>query len=263
MEKNVNYVYLCVALVSLLLAALRKRRRSKDGLLHLPPGPWQLPIIGSLHHVAWQRQLLPHRAMRDLARRHGPVMLLRIGAVPTVVVSSPDAAREVTRTHDAAFASRPLTATFRALTGGGRGIIFAPYGDSWRQLRRLAVTELLSARRILSFRAVRAEEVAAMLRDVDVDLRARLSALVADVTVRAVIGGGLGPGGWNWKERDVFLRELDRTIELASAFNPADLWPSASWLAGGGSSVRRAEACRDTVFGILDGIYQGAPGEDG
>jgi hypothetical protein len=64
-----------------------------------------LPVIGSPHHIAGK---LPHRALRDLARRHGPVMLLRMGEVPTVVVSSADVAREVMKTHDMAFASRPL-----------------------------------------------------------------------------------------------------------------------------------------------------------
>ncbi|TVU29586.1 hypothetical protein EJB05_21160, partial [Eragrostis curvula] len=140
-------------------------------------------------------------------------MLLRISAVPTLVVSSRDAARD---------------------------------------LRKVAVTELLSARRVLSFRAVREEEVAAALRAVaadaqPVDLRARLSELVADTAVRAVVGG-------QWKHRDVFLRELDRTIKLASAFNQASVCPS-SWLAGLVSgNVRRAEAWRDTVFGLLDGV---------
>uniref|UniRef100_A0A0D9WSH1 Cytochrome P450 n=1 Tax=Leersia perrieri TaxID=77586 RepID=A0A0D9WSH1_9ORYZ len=68
-----GYVYVGLALVSLLVVLLAKRRRSPathgDGGQRLPPGPWQLPIIGTLHHLVGQ---LPHHAMRDLARRHGP-----------------------------------------------------------------------------------------------------------------------------------------------------------------------------------------------
>ncbi|CAN6201013.1 unnamed protein product [Urochloa humidicola] len=247
------YLYLGLALASLLAVIAKLRRGPAHGShdLRLPPGPWQLPIIGSMHHLAGQ---LPHRAMRDLARRHGPVMLLRIGEVPTVVVSSREAAREVMKTHDAAFASRPLSSTVRVLTSGGRDIIFAPYGEHWRQLRKLAITELLSARRVLSFRAIREEEVAALLRACaaaggTVEMRARLSALVADATARAVVGD-------RCRDRDVFLRELERSIGLAAGFNPADLWPSSrlvGWLSG---AVRRAEACRDTVYGILDGIIK-------
>ncbi|EMS58282.1 Cytochrome P450 71A18 [Triticum urartu] len=134
--------------------------------------------------------------MRDLARRHGPVMLLRLGEVPTLVVSSPEAAREVMKTHDMLFATRPLNSTMSVLTNGGRDIVFAPYGDHWRQLRKIAVLELLSPGRVLSFRAIREEEIAAMLHDVadaaaaarPVELHACLSVVVSNITVRAVMG---------------------------------------------------------------------------
>ena len=265
-----SVVYVGLALVSLFVVLLARRRRSPpppaahgDGGLRLPPGPWTLPIIGSLHHLVGK---LPHHAMRDLARRHGPVMLLRIGEVPTLVVSSRDAAREVMKTHDTAFATRPLSATLRVLTNGGRDLVFAPYGDYWRQVRKIAVTELLTARRVHSFRSIREEEVAAVLRAVavaagTVEMRAALSALVSDITARTVFGN-------RCKDRGEFLFLLDRTIEFAGGFNPADLWPS-SRLAGRLSGVvRRAEECRNSVYKILDGIIQehqertGAGGED-
>ncbi|KAF7104742.1 hypothetical protein CFC21_105615 [Triticum aestivum] len=252
-----DVVYLVLALASLLVVLLARRWRhsSPEGedKLRLPPGPWTLPVIGSIHHIAGA---LPHQAMRDLARRHGwPVMLLRLGEVPTLVVSSREGAREVMKTHDAAFATRPLSSTVRVLTNGGRDIIFAPYGEHWRQMRKIAVTELLTARRVLSFRAIREEEVGAMLRAVAsaagdgdaIDMRARLSVLVADTTVRAVMGD-------RCKDRDVFVRELDRSIGLAGGFNPADLWPSSRLAVWASGAVRRAEECRDIVFGILDGI---------
>jgi cytochrome P450 len=251
------YVYLGVALVSLFIVLASRRRSAVHGGdgLRLPPGPWQLPVIGSLHHLAGQ---LPHRAMRDLARRHGPAMLLRLGEVPTLVVSSREGAREVMKTHDTTFATRPLSATMRVITNGGRDIVFAPYGDYWRQLRKIAVTELFTARRVLSFRAIREEEVAAVLREVGeaaaaehpvVEMHALLSALVADSTVRAVMGD-------RCKERDAFLRELERSMNLAAGFNPADLWPSSRLAVRLSGAVRRAKECRDAVYGILDGIIQ-------
>uniref|UniRef100_M8CVT9 Cytochrome P450 71D6 n=1 Tax=Aegilops tauschii TaxID=37682 RepID=M8CVT9_AEGTA len=185
-----DVVYLVLALASLLvvLLARRWRRSSPDSedKLRLPLGPWTLPVIGSMHHIAGA---LPHQAMRDLARRHGwPVMLLRLGEVPTLVGSSREGAREVMKTHDAAFATRPLSSTVRVLTNGGRDIIFAPYGEHWRQMRKIAVTELLTARRVLSFRAIREEEVGAMLRAVAsaagegeaIDTRARRRVLGID-----------------------------------------------------------------------------------
>ncbi|CAO2148150.1 unnamed protein product [Urochloa humidicola] len=248
------YLYLGLALVSLLLIVISRARGKNGDELRLPPGPRRLPVIGSLHHIAGQ---LPHRALRDLARRHGPVMLLRMGELPAVVVSSREAAREVMRTHDVAFASRPLSATVRVFTNGGRDVIFAPYGDCWRQLRKVTITELLSARRVLAFRRVREEEVAAVLRAVAtaaaagtaVDLHARLAALVSDTSARVVFGD-------RCKDRNMFLLQVEHANEIGAGFNPADLWPS-SWLARRlSTAVRRAEACRDTVYGILDGIIK-------
>jgi cytochrome P450 len=253
-----TYLYLGLALVSLLAVQLARRRRSSaahgSGALRLPPGPWQLPIIGSLHHLVGK---LPHQAMRDLARRHGPVMMLRLGEVPTLVVSSPEAAREVTKTHDTSFASRPLSATTRVFSNGGRDIVFAPYGDYWRQLRKITVTELLSARRVASFRAIREEEVAAMLRAVAasaaagraVEMRPLLSALVSDSTVRAVMGD-------QFPHRDVFLRELDRSIELVAGFNPADLWPSSRLAGCLTGTMRQAKKCWDTMSSVLESTIQ-------
>ncbi|OEL18546.1 Premnaspirodiene oxygenase [Dichanthelium oligosanthes] len=70
----------------------------------LPPGPWELPVIGSMHHLV---NVLPHRALRDLAGAHGPLMMLRLGQTPLVVASSKESARAVLKTHDTNFATRP------------------------------------------------------------------------------------------------------------------------------------------------------------
>ncbi|CAN6237370.1 unnamed protein product [Urochloa humidicola] len=115
---------LAIPIFFLLLTTTTKRMRRTppppDAALHLPPSPWSLPIIGHLHHLSLT---LPHRAMRDLSRRHGPLILLRLGEVPVVVASTPAAAREVLRTHDAAFASRPMSPMSRLWFQGSDGIL--------------------------------------------------------------------------------------------------------------------------------------------
>ncbi|RLM99771.1 hypothetical protein C2845_PM06G16840 [Panicum miliaceum] len=116
----------------------------KDGGRVLPPSPPPLPIIGNLHQLGRSHY---HRRPRELARRHGPLFLLRLGSVPTLVVSSASVAEEVLKTQDHVFCSRPLQRTARGLLYDCRDVAFSPYGERWRQLRRIAALHLLSAKR--------------------------------------------------------------------------------------------------------------------
>lgn len=121
-----------------------------------PPSPQALPIIGHLHLIG----SLPHVSLRSLARKHGPdMMLLRLGAVPTLVVSSPCAAEAVLRTHDHVLASRPHSVVSDTIMYGSFDIGFAPYGEYWRQARKLVTTHMLSVKKVQSFRGAAAEEV--------------------------------------------------------------------------------------------------------
>ena len=86
-------------------------------------------------------------------------MLLRLGAVPTLVASSPRAAQEVLRTHDQSFVSRPWSVVGEVRTYGYADLGFAPYGERWRQAKKLVCTHLLSAKKVQSYRAALQDEV--------------------------------------------------------------------------------------------------------
>ncbi|TVU45109.1 hypothetical protein EJB05_04582, partial [Eragrostis curvula] len=107
---------LAVALLQLVKMALRPRAR-------LPPGPWKLPVIGSMHHLV---NVLPHRALMELARVHGPLMMLRLGETPLVVASSKDTARAVLKTHDTNFATRPKLLAGEIVGYDWADILFSP-----------------------------------------------------------------------------------------------------------------------------------------
>ncbi|BAH91565.1 Os02g0186333 [Oryza sativa Japonica Group] len=153
-----DHVLACVGILVaftplFLLAVLPLKLTNGGDGVKLPPGPWRLPVIGSMHHLMGES--LVHRAMADLARRlDAPLMYLKLGEVPVVLASSPCAAREIMRAHDVAFASRPLSPTVRRMR---------PPPPRRRQLRKICVVELLSARRVRTFRRVREEEVARLV----------------------------------------------------------------------------------------------------
>ncbi|CAL5085338.1 unnamed protein product [Urochloa decumbens] len=249
---------LCLPLLIIAISFLLSHRwaRAQHASGRLPPSPWALPVIGHIHHLAGA---LPHRAMRDLARRLGPVMLLRLGELRIVVASSADAAREVMRTHDVAFATRPISPMGRILVGDDSdGLIFAPYGDGWRQLRRICTTELFSARRVRSFRAVREDEVRRLLRSVaasaatpspPVDLSEMLSAYVADAAVRAIIGS-------RFRDRETFLRLLERRVMVTPMSSLPDIFPSSRLAMLLSPAPRLMKREREKMMAFIDTIIQ-------
>ncbi|KAJ4794525.1 Cytochrome P450 [Rhynchospora pubera] len=205
---------------------LRKSRAAKSNCQY-PPGPWKLPLIGSLHHLATSS--LPHHALRALARFHGPVMLLRAGETDLVVITSREAAREAMKTQDANFANRPVLSAAYILAYGCTDIGFSN-GAYWRQLRRICVTELLSMKRVRSFSAIRHEEINHMLKRLGaspgkspVNMSAEIGELTNNIVTRAAFGEKSNRAA-------MFLENMKEALELASGFSLSDLFPSLSWL---------------------------------
>ncbi|XP_047056025.1 cytochrome P450 71A1-like [Lolium rigidum] len=256
-----------VALALLLLAftvslfyLLRKPtppRSVSDGTRRrLPPSPRGLPLLGHLHLLG----SLPHRALRSLAVAHGPVLLLQLGRVPAVLVSSAAAAEEVMRTRDLAFASRPPSAMAERLLYG-RDVAFAPYGEYWRQARRVCVVHLLSPVRILSFRRVREEEAAALVESVRaagaggavVDLCEPLIAYANTVVSRAAFGDESARGLYDDGDKGRVLRKVFTDFEELLGTAPlGGLLPWLGWV----DAVKGTEGKIRRTFEALDGVLE-------
>ncbi|KAK2999250.1 hypothetical protein RJ639_024501, partial [Escallonia herrerae] len=134
---------------------------------------------------------LPHHILRDLAKKYGPLMYLQLGEVPTVVVSSPEIAKEMMKTHELIFAQRPYFLAARILSYDSTNIVFAPYGEYWRQLRKICIMELLSARRVKTFRTIREDEVSNVIQEIlakertTINLSKKIFSLTYGITARA------------------------------------------------------------------------------
>ncbi|MFQ6650677.1 hypothetical protein Gotur_023183, partial [Gossypium turneri] len=62
-------------------------------------------------------------------------------------------------THGLIFANKPYMIVVDVITYGYRDIVMAPYGNCWRQVRKICTVELLTAKRVQSFESIRQEEV--------------------------------------------------------------------------------------------------------
>ncbi|MCD7463374.1 hypothetical protein HAX54_050434 [Datura stramonium] len=122
---------------------------------HLPPSPFGLPIIGHLHLLS----PIPHQALHRLSTRYGPLIHLNLGSVPCLVVSSPEMAKEVLKTHETSFLNRPQTSVVDYLTYGSQDFSFAPYGPYWKFMKKICMSELLGARTLDMLLPVRRDEI--------------------------------------------------------------------------------------------------------
>ncbi|KAK4380436.1 hypothetical protein RND71_002298 [Anisodus tanguticus] len=128
------------------------RKRAK---YHLPPSPFGLPIIGHLHLLS----PIPHQALHGLSARYGPLIHINLGSVPCLVVSSPEMAKEVLKTHETSFLNRPQTSVVDYLTYGSQDFSFAPYGVYWKFMKKICMSELLGARTLDMLLPVRRDEI--------------------------------------------------------------------------------------------------------
>lgn len=96
----------------------------------------------------------PHRVLAALSQRFkaSHLMAFSVGFSRFVISSEPDTAKEIL--NSSAFADRPVKESAYELLFH-RAMGFAPYGEYWRNLRRIASTHLFSPRRIAGFEGVR------------------------------------------------------------------------------------------------------------
>uniref|UniRef100_A0A0E0KRY4 Cytochrome P450 n=1 Tax=Oryza punctata TaxID=4537 RepID=A0A0E0KRY4_ORYPU len=237
-----------ILLFKQLLAPPSKKRAASPSL----PRPRGLPLIGNLHQIG----ALPHRSLAALAARHAaPLMLLRLGYVPTLVVSTADAARALFRDNDRALSGRPALYAATRLSYGHKSISFAPHGAYWRAARRACMSELLGAPRVRELRDAREREAAALVAAVEaasaagaspVNLSDMVAATSNSIVRRVAFGDGDGDESMDVKA------VLDETQALLGGLWVADYVPWLRWVDNLSGMRRRLER----RFRQLDALYE-------
>ncbi|KAF9671637.1 hypothetical protein SADUNF_Sadunf12G0068300 [Salix dunnii] len=210
-------IFLAVVLKFLMQEKLKKRK------LNLPPGPAKFPVIGNLHQLG----NMPHISLRGLAKKYGPIIFLQLGEIPTVVISSVELAKEVLKTHDL-----PNTCSMAALIL--LLLLMAPTGAYWRNIRKVCILELLSAKRVHWYSFVREEEVARLTRRIaesypgTTNLSKMIGLYANDILCRVALGRDFSGGGEY--DRHGFQKMLDDYQALLGGFSLGDYFPSMEFV---------------------------------
>ncbi|KAI3454388.1 hypothetical protein Pfo_011051 [Paulownia fortunei] len=246
-----SYEILFMLFISLITFYLLMKKKGKDtNTRRLPPGPKRLPIIGNLHQLG----KLPHRSLQNLSKTYGDLLFLQLGLVPTLVVSSPDRAREIFKNHDLVFSGRPPLYALKRFSYDFSSITVAPYGEYWRELRKIVVLELMIAKRVQSFGNIRVEEVALMVDRIastapnPVDLSSLAFSLSNNVVCRAAFGT-MNPVDHGKSSK--FQEILHETQHLVGEFNVADYFPGLAWI----NKFNGVDKRLNKNFRDLDGFF--------
>ncbi|KAI3829406.1 hypothetical protein L1987_03529 [Smallanthus sonchifolius] len=217
---------------------------------NLPPQPWKLPLVGNIHHLIGAP---PHQALRNIAQKLGPVVRLQLGQVSSVIISSLPLAKEIMKTHDITFANRPKLLGVEIITYNYTNIAFSPYGDYWRQMRKICVLELLSARKVQSFRSIREQESWDLTESIakqklqTINLSNKIFTMINTIASRVTFGS-------RCKDQVTLLELIRGLIDLSGGFDVCDLFPSITLLPLITGTKNKMLNIRNKIDAVFDSI---------
>ncbi|KAG2238498.1 hypothetical protein Bca52824_092290 [Brassica carinata] len=257
--EEVTSTLLFIVLITLIFFIGRSRTKLK---LKLPPSPpFALPIIGHL------RLLKPplHRVFLALSQSLGgaPIFSLRLGNRLVFVVSSHSIAEECFTKNDVVLANRPHTVASKHVSYDYTTMVTAPYGEHWRNLRRIGAVEIFSAHRLNKFLSIRQDEVRRLIvrlarnsshEFVKVEINSMFSDLTFNNIIRMVAGKRYyGDASEENSEAKLVRQLIADLMNIFGAGNAADYVPILRWVTGFEKRVKELAGRFDEFLqGLVD-----------
>ena len=223
----------------------------------LPPGPRPLPFIGNILDLGNK----PHETLSNLSKVHGPLMTLKLGKITTIVISSPEIAKEALYKNDLIFAGRAVPHTLQTLDHHKVSMVFMPPTAKWRILRRACNSHIFSPQNLDSTRIFRKNKVKELLDYVDECCRNNKALDIGQAAFKTVVNfisntlfsiDFVGLASDSSEEFEQLTRGM---MEEAGRPNVADFFPFLRLF-----DPQRARARMDgysrKLLGFIDGIIE-------
>ncbi|KAE8659146.1 Cytochrome P450 81E8 [Hibiscus syriacus] len=221
-----------IFLFALVLKPILQNRKTRR---NLPPSPPSLPIIGHLHLL---KQPV-HRTLQQLSQIYGPILLLQFGNRKVLVVSSVSAVEECFTKNDIIFANRPRLLAGKYINYNYTTMGLAPYGDYWRNLRRLTTMELFTTSRLAVSASIRQEEIQLLLKELflastekpaKVKLTSKFIEVGFNMILRMIAGKRYYGKDAVDKEAEEFRDIMRGIVEINGTTNLNDFLPFLRWV---------------------------------
>ncbi|MED6181786.1 hypothetical protein PIB30_022672 [Stylosanthes scabra] len=142
------FIILSFLVSTFLFSFIIQKQHSK----HLPPGPKPYPIIGNLLHLLLTNKNNSNslQSFINLSKTYGPIITLKLGTLTSIVISSPQIAKEALQKNDVALSNRTIPYTFSSSIEEhmNNSIVFLPSSTKWKLFRRACATRIFSPQRL-------------------------------------------------------------------------------------------------------------------
>ncbi|KAK4487637.1 hypothetical protein RD792_005710 [Penstemon davidsonii] len=251
--KMVVTIALSLFIVIFLLARCQIKRGRREKLCR-PPGPRGLPIIENMLQYDSSNV---HICLSKLSKKYGPIMYMKLASAPMIVISSASLAKEALKDNDLAFSSRPYTSGLSKISYNNLDIIFSPYNDYWRDMRKMIVRRLFTKEQVNTFRHAREDEVSHMIKDISqqaksnqvVNISKVAMSFASNITSRVTLGKRFDETGFRKTRFEKLLNEIQAIKNVAFI---GDYYPLLGWIDRLSGKTSRLEK----VFKDMDILFQ-------
>ncbi|GMI85680.1 cytochrome P450, family 82, subfamily G, polypeptide 1 [Hibiscus trionum] len=230
----------------------------------IPQPSGSLPLIGHLHLLSGKETLC--KQLATMADTYGPLYSLKLGTHRVLVVSSWEIAKDCFTTNDLTLATRASIAGGRHMGYNNAIFALAPYGEYWRNIRKMVTIELLSSHRLEKLKHIRFSELDSLIKELyglsrngaenraGVSISEALEQFTFNTILRLLVGKRFSSSDYTEVNSEPWRYEkaIKQAVYLFGNFVVADALPYLEWLDFQGHirSMKRTGKEIDSVISV-------------